>query len=195
MDAEPEGEITHLLHAWAGGEDAALQKLWPVIYTELRVLARRHMQRERADHTLQTSALVNEAYLRLLKTHDVHWCDRVHFFAVSATIMRRILVDAARTKQNGKHGGRAVRLCLDDVALVSSEGSAELLALNEALDRLAVLNPRQGKIVEMRYFGGLSESEIAGALGISDRTVRKDWSLARVWLFRELSHRGMQDDA
>ncbi|MDQ2840223.1 MAG: sigma-70 family RNA polymerase sigma factor [Acidobacteriota bacterium] len=194
MDDLPEEEITRLLRAWGDGEDGALDKLIPLIHGELHRLARRHMQRERPGHTLQTTALVNEAYLHLVNARGVHWHNRVHFFAVSARIMRRILVDLARVKCNLKHGGAERHVVLDEAAIVSPERSLELLAVDEALERLAALSLRQSRVVELRYFGGLSETEIAEVLRISERTVRQDWSLARVWLYRELSHCGVRVD-
>src|SRR6266480_3914431 len=163
-------EVTGLLQAWSGGDQAALEKLMPLVYAELHRLAKRYMGHEHAGHSLQTSALVNEAYLRLVDAHGVRWQNRAHFFAVSAQIMRRILVDFARTRQNLKRGGGALQVTLD-----------------EALEQLAVLNPRQSRVVELRYFGGLKEEEVAEALNVSSRTVRNDWSLARAWLYRELS--------
>ena len=187
-------EVTGLLLAWSGGDQAALEKLMPLVYAELHRLAKRYMGHEQAGHTLQTSALVNEAYLRLVDAHGVRWQNRAHFFAVSAQIMRRILVDFARARQNLKRGGGARQVTLDEGLIVSPESGADLLALDEALEKLAVLNPRQSKVVELRYFGGLSEAEAAEALNVSPRTIRHDWSLARAWLYRELS-RGGDDDA
>jgi RNA polymerase sigma factor (TIGR02999 family) len=191
--ASPE-EVTGLLLAWSDGEQTALEKLMPLVYAELHRLAKHYMRREHAGHTLQTSALVNEAYLRLIDARSVRWQNRAHFFAVSAQIMRRILVDFARAKQNLKHGGGARQVTLDEGLVVSPESGADLLALDEALERLAVLNERQSRVVELRYFGGLNEDEVAEALKVSSRTVRSDWSLARAWLYRELS-RGGNDDA
>ena len=191
--ASPE-EVTGLLLAWSEGEQTALEKLMPLVYAELHRLAKRYMRREHAGHTLQTSALVNEAYLRLIDARSVRWQNRAHFFAVSAQIMRRILVDFARAKQNLKHGGGAQQVTLDEGLIVSPESGADLLALDEALERLAVLNERQSRVVELRYFGGLNEDEVAEALKVSPRTVRSDWSLARAWLYRELS-RGANNDA
>jgi len=166
----------------------------PLVYAELHRLAKRYMRREHAGHTLQTSALVNEAYLRLIDARIVRWQNRAHFFAVSAQIMRRILVDFARAKQNLKRGGGAQQVTLDEGLVISPESGADLLALDEALERLALLNERQSRVVELRYFGGLNEDEVAEALKVSARTVRSDWSLARAWLYRELS-RGGNDDA
>ena len=180
-------EVTGLLQAWSGGDQAALEKLMPLVYAELHRLAKRYMGHEHAGHSLQTSALVNEAYLRLVDAHGVRWQNRAHFFAVSAQIMRRILVDFARSRQNLKRGGGALQVTLDEGLIVSPDSGADLLALDEALEQLAILNPRQSKVVELRYFGGLNEEEVAAALNVSSRTVRHDWSLARAWLYRELS--------
>ena len=186
-------EVTGLLQAWSNGDQAALEKLMPLVYAELHRLAKRYMSRERAGHSLQTSALVNEAYLRLVDAHSVRWQNRAHFFAVSAQTMRRILVDFARARQNLKRGGGAHQVTLDEGLIVSSESSGDLLALDEALEKLAVLNQRQSKVVELRYFGGLNEEEIAEALNVSPRTVRSDWSLARAWLYRDLNQGGSDD--
>ena len=194
MAQAPPEEVTGLLLAWSAGDQAALEKLMPLVYAELHRLAKRYMRREYAGHTLQTSALVNEAYLRLIDADGVRWENRAHFFAVSARIMRRILVDFARAKRKLKRGGGAQQVTLDEGLVLSPERGADLLALNEALEKLAVLNERQSRVVELRYFGGLSEDEVAEALKVSSRTVRSDWSLARAWLYRELS-RGGSDDA
>ena len=187
-------EVTKLLLAWSEGEDAAREELVPLVYEELHRLAKRYMRKERAGHTLQTSALVNEAYLRLVGAKAVRWQNRAHFFAVSARLMRRILVDFARAKHNQKRGGGALLVSLDEALGMPDEPSADVLALDEALSRLAVLHPRQGQVVEMRYFGGLSEEEMADVLKVSLRTVQQDWRLARLWLYRELS-RGDCDEA
>ena len=186
-------EVTGLLQAWSDGDQAALDKLMPLVYAELHRLAKRYMGREHTGRTLQTSALVNEAYLRLVDAHGVRWQNRAHFFAVSAQIMRRILVDFARSRQNLKRGGGALQVTLDEGLVVSPESGADLLALDEALEKLAIFNPRQSRVVELRYFGGLNEEEAAEALNVSSRTVRHDWSLARAWLYRELSC-GSSDD-
>ena len=186
MDQASREEVTGLLQAWSGGDQGALEKLMPLVYAELHRLAKRYMGREHVGRTLQTSALVNEAYLRLVDAHGVRWQNRAHFFAVSAQIMRRILVDFARARQNLKRGGGARQVTLDEGLVVSPESGADLLALDEALDKLAVLNPRQSRVVELRYFGGLNEEEAAEALKVSPRTVRHDWSLARAWLYREI---------
>jgi RNA polymerase sigma-70 factor, ECF subfamily len=190
--ASPE-RVTGLLLAWSDGDQAALEKLIPLVYAELHRLARRYMRRENAGHTLQTSALVNEAYLRLTEAHRVHWQNRSHFFAVSAQIMRRILVDFARARQHLKRGGGTYQVSLDEGSLVSPERGADLLALHEALERLGALSGRQSQVVELRYFGGLNEEEVAEVLKVSPRTVRHDWSLARAWLYRELSPGGRDD--
>ncbi len=185
-------EVTGLLQDWCNGDQAALEKLIPLVYAELHRLAKRYMRRENAGHTLQTSALVNEAYLRLIEAHGVRWQNRSHFFAVSAQIMRRILVDFARARWNLKRGGGARQVSLDEGLVVSPERGADLLALDEALEKLAVLNARQSRVVELRYFGGLNEEEVDEVIKVSPRTVRNDWSLARAWLYRELSSEGRQ---
>jgi RNA polymerase sigma factor (TIGR02999 family) len=187
MDQTPGSEVTRLLLAWSEGDEAALDALMPHVHAELRRIARRHMARENPHHTLQTSALINEAYLRLVEARGIRWQSRVHFFAVSAQVMRRILVDFARARQNLKRGGGARRITLEEVSVAGPERSIDLCALDEALSRLATLSPRQGRVVELRYFGGLTESEIGEVLKVSLRTVRNDWRLARTWLYRELS--------
>ncbi|MGH9839605.1 MAG: sigma-70 family RNA polymerase sigma factor [Blastocatellia bacterium] len=187
MSNAPSQEITQLLLAWGEGDQEALERLMPLVLGELRSLARLYMNRQRPGHTLQTTALVNEAYLRLVDSSRVKWQSRAHFFAVSAQLMRRVLVDFARSRQNLKRGGGARQVSLDEALVVSSERGEELIALDDALSALAEFNPRQSRIVELRYFGGLSEEETAEALKISIRTVRRDWSLARAWLYRELS--------
>jgi RNA polymerase sigma factor (TIGR02999 family) len=179
--------ITQLLLAWGAGDEAALAQLMPLVYDELRKVAARHLRRQRPDHTLQTTALVNEAYLRLIDSSKVQWQNRAHFFAVSAQLMRRILVDFARARQNLKRGGGAQQITLDDALAIAPERGADLLALDDALTQLAKLNQRQAQVVELRYFGGLNEEETAEALKVSLRTVQRDWKLARLWLYRELS--------
>ena len=179
-------EITQLLLAWGDGDKQALEKLMPLVYQELRHLAKNYMRRQRTDHTLEATALVNEAYLRLIDSSQVRWQNRTHFFAISAQLMRRVLVDFARTKQANKRGGDKQKVTFSEELPVSFEKESELIALDDALNELAELNERQSKIVEMRYFGGLNEKEIAEALDISARTVRRDWSFVRAWLFREL---------
>jgi RNA polymerase sigma factor (TIGR02999 family) len=172
-------DITRLLLAWNNGDEAALEQLTPLVYQELHRLARRYMGRERSGHTLQTSALVNEAYLRLIDWKNVRWQNRAHFFAVSAQLMRRILVDFARANAYAKRGGGAPHLDLEQVAIVSSDRGTDIVALDEALTSLAALSPRQSQVVELRFFGGLSLEETAEVLKVSIGTVRRDWSLAR----------------
>jgi len=186
-------QITNLLLAWGEGDEAALQTLMPLVYEELRKVAARHMRHQREGHTLQTTALVNEAYLRLIDASRVQWQKRSHFFAVSAHLMRRILVDFARSRNYQKRGGGAQAVSLDEAMIVAPERGADLLALDEALTRLQALNERQAKVVELRYFAGLSEDETAEALKVSVRTVRRDWNFARAWLHRELTGRAVND--
>ena len=189
LRAAPSEPVTDLLLAWGRGDDSALDRLIPLVRVELHRLARRHMRRERTGHTLQTTALVNEAYLRLVDLGRVRWQDRAHFFAMSARLMRRILVDHARSRQFVKRGGGARTIPFDE-ALVSVERNVDLVELDDALRRLADLDPRKGQVVEMRFFAGLSVEETATALGVSPVTVMRDWRVARAWLFRELRRRG-----
>ena len=185
MRTDSPKEITRLLVAWGDGDESALEGLTPLVYDELRRLAHHYMSQERPGHALQTTALVNEAYLRLIDWKNVHWQSRAHFFAVSAQLMRRILVDFARTQGYAKRGGGALQVTLDE-AVVSGEKGADIVALDEALRSLAELDERQSKVVELRFFGGLSIEETAEVLKVSEGTVRRDWSLARAWLHREL---------
>lgn len=186
-------EITQLLLAWGSGEQAALDQLTPLVYDELHRLAHRYMGHERPGHTLQTSALVNEVYLRLVDSSHVRWQNRAHFFAVSAQLMRRILVDFARSRRNLKRGGDAHQVSLDEALLVSGESGADLVALDDALKILASLDARQCQVVELRFFGGLSVKETAEALHVSEGTVRRDWGMAKAWLHRELSNEDGDD--
>lgn len=186
MTALSAHEITALLRAWSDGDSEALNKLTPLVYDELHRLAHRYLKREREDLTLQTSAMVNEAYLRLINWQNVKWENRTHFFAAAAQIMRHVLVDLARSRRNLKHGRSAVRVSLS-AAEIPHDAEAEVLALDEALEALARLNPRQSRIVELRFFGGLSIDETAEILGVSRGTVRRDWTIARAWLYRELT--------
>jgi len=179
-------EITELLEQWSGGNQSALDRLYPLVYEELRRLARSYMKREQKGHTLQTTALINEAYVRLVDQHNVHWQNRSHFFAISAQIMRRILVDHARRYLQAKRGGGALRVSLDEGMIVASERSEEVLMLDEALANLALLDPRRSQVVELRYFAGLNNQEIASVLKISENTVMRDWNLARAWLYQQL---------
>lgn len=180
-------EITRLLLDWGKGNKAALDELMPIVYNELRRLARHFMRGQRPGNALQTTALVNEAYLKLIDSSQVNWQNRTHFFAISAQLMRRILVDFARARNSQKRGGEQIKVTLDENIQVPSETETDLTELDEALEGLARLNPRQSQIVELRYFGGLTEEEIAESLNISTRTVRRDWNVARAWLYRELS--------
>jgi RNA polymerase sigma factor (TIGR02999 family) len=179
-------EVTQLLANWSRGDDAAFAKLTPLIYEELRRLAHHHMGGQRPDHTLQTTALVNEAYLRLADQTNRSWQNRAHFFAVAARAMRQILVDYARSYKSQKRGGGALKVELDDSALVSPEQSKEIVDLHEALERLATLDSRKAQIVELKYFGGLNYDEMAEVLKISRMTVRRDWEFAKIWLYTEL---------
>ena len=179
-------EITQLLIAWREGDGSALEKLVPVVYRELRRIAGNFMRRQDRGHTLQATALINEAYLRLIDSDQVNWQSRTHFFAVSAQLMRRVLVDAARQKNSQKRGGGHLRITLDDHIDIPLDNQTDLVALDEALSRLHGLSSRQSQVVELRYFGGLTESQIAETLKVSERTVRRDWNLARTWLYREL---------
>lgn len=179
-------EVTQLLLDWSNGNQAALDRLTPLVYDELHRLAHQHISRERRDHTLQTSALVNEAYLRLIDQRNVHWQNRAHFFSIASRLMRRILVDHARAHHYVKRGGGALRVSLDEAALVSQERAEELLALDEALVSLAAIDPRKCQVVELRFFGGMSVEETAAALEVSAITVKRDWSTAKAWLHRAI---------
>ncbi len=181
-------DVTQLLVAWRHGDQAAFDELVPLVYQELRRLARYYMSRESPDHTLQTTALVNEVYLRLVDQKHTHWQNRAQFFGIAAQLMRRILVDHARSHAYAKRGGGARQVPLDETAVLSPIQAAELLNLDDALQRLSDLDPRKGRIVELRYFGGLTVEETAKVLKVSPVTVMRDWSLAKAWLHRELSH-------
>jgi RNA polymerase sigma factor (TIGR02999 family) len=187
-------EITEWLTSWSKGDRVALEKLTPLVYRELHRLAQIYMRGERPGHTLQTTALVNEAYVRLIDTGRMNWQNRAHFYAVAAKLMRHILIDFARSRSNLKRGGGAVQVSLDEALTVSEERTAELVEVDHALTALAKLDERQSQIVELRFFGGLTEPEIAEVLQVSPRTVSTDWSLARSWLLRELS-KNKHDDA
>jgi len=186
MEATGPPNITQLLMAWGNGDQQALAELAPKVQQELHRIAARQMAGERAGHILQTTALVNEAYLRLVKWKDVKWNDRAHFFGIAAQMMRRVLVDLARERQRAKRGGGAVCVSLSEAINATVPKSANILALDELLQELEKLDSRQSRVVELRYFGGLSLEETAEALGVSVGTVRRDWSLARAWLSREL---------
>ena len=179
--------ITTLLSAWTQGEDSALAELTPLVHSELRRLARSYLRRERGGHTLQTDALVNEAYVRLIDLRRIAWRDRTHFFALAARLMRRILVDYARSRQYQKRGGGLQRVPLDLAGDVSLGRTDDLVALDDALAALAQVDPRKAQVVELRHFGGLSVVEVAEVLAVSEQTVMRDWRLAKMWLLRELS--------
>ena len=178
--------VTELLRAWGSGDKTALEELTPLVYDELHRIARYQMSREGEGHTLQTTALINEVYLRLVDFQGVQWQDRAHFFAVSAQLMRRILIDFARARSQEKRGGGAVHVSLDEAPTLSTPRDPDLLALDDALKALATLDERKSKVVELRFFGGLSVDETAEVLRVSSHTVLRDWKFAKVWLLREL---------
>lgn len=183
---EPTHDVTHLLQAWGQGDSDALDRLMPLVYEELRRIAKRHMLHQRPGHTLQTTALTNEVYLRLVDAKKVNWQDRAHFFAICANTMRRILVDFARSWGSQKRGGGERPLSLEESLDVAGGPRSDLLAVNDALTRLAAHDPRKSQVVELRFFGGLSVEETAEALKISPETVMRDWRMAKAWLYREL---------
>ena len=187
MQAQPAQDVTAILRAWTGGDERALDRLLPVLYEELRRTARAYMRRERSGHTLQTTALVNEVFLRLVDIHQVQWHDRVHFLTMAAQLMRRILVDHARRRGYRKRGGGERPVPLDESAMISPGWSPHFVAVDDALNGLAKLDARKAKVVEMRFFGGLSVEETAAALNVSSQTVLRDWSLAKAWLRREMT--------
>jgi RNA polymerase sigma factor (TIGR02999 family) len=180
-------DVTQLLGEWSGGDQGALEKLVPLVQPELHRLAHHYMSRERPGHTLQTTAVLNEAYLRLVDNAKPVWQGRTHFIAAAAQLMRRIMVDHARERQSLKRGGSALKVTLDETALVTETRARELLDLDEALERLAVQDARKSQIVELRYFGGLTVEETAEFLKLSQRTVEREWTMAKAWLYRELS--------
>jgi RNA polymerase sigma factor (TIGR02999 family) len=180
-------EITQMLRAWGDGDREALDKLLPLVYNELHRQAARFLRHERPNHTLQTTALIHEAYLKLVDQKQARWQNRAHFFAICAQLMRRILVDHARTRQRAKRGGGDLRVTLTEVVASAHERDINLIALDEALARLAALDARQSRVVELRFFGGLDVAETAAVLGLSPATIKSDWSLAKAWLRRELT--------
>jgi RNA polymerase sigma-70 factor (ECF subfamily) len=180
------GAVTELIRAWSNGDDAALARLIPIVEAELRRLARGYMRRERRDHTLQVTALVNEAFLRLTGARRLRWEDRAHFLGISARLMRRVLVDHARARGYQKRGGTLRRVTLDEAALVSPAPAIDLLALDRALEVLAADDPRKARVIELRFFGGLSVEETADVLHVSPDTVKRDWRLAKLWLLQEM---------
>jgi RNA polymerase sigma-70 factor (ECF subfamily) len=188
-------EVTMLLSALTNGEEGAASKLIPMVYDELRRLAGSYMRRERVDHTLQATALVNEAYLKLIEQRAVNWKSRAHFFGVAAQLMRRILIDYARGHTREKRGGEQKKVSLDEVFLFSEQQADELLAVDDSLNLLAKVDPRQARVVELRFFAGLSVEEAAEALGVSPKTVKRDWSVAKAWLYADLKERYGMDAA
>jgi RNA polymerase sigma factor (TIGR02999 family) len=190
MTADPSSEITGLLVDWSNGDQVALERLLPLVEKELRRIAHLHMRRENPNHTLQTTALVNEAYLKLIDQKKTRWQNRAHFFAIAATIMRRILLNYARDQHREKRGGKAVHVSLSEAATISPEQTEELIVLDEALQRLATLDPRKSRVVELRHFGGLDIEEIAEILKVSPITVMRDWKFAKAWLLREMEYGG-----
>ena len=186
MSTTSHQHITQLLVDWSNGDRAALDKLMPLVYDELRRRAHHYMRNERPGHTLQTTGLVNEAYLKLVDHQNMRWQNRAHFFAIAAQVMRRILVDYGRSRQREKRGGNAVRVSLDEVAVMSRERSAELIALDDALSKLAAFDERKSQVVELRFFGGLNNEEVGEVLKVHPNTVMRDWNFAEAWLRREL---------
>ena len=187
MNDELQHEVTRILHEWSGGDAGAPARLMPLVYNELRRRARGFLARERGTHTLQPTALVHEAYLRLVDQTRVSWQNRAHFFGIAANLMRRVLVDHARAHATEKRGGAVVRLSIEDLQIPLEQRASDLIALDEALEKLVEFDERKARIVEMRFFGGLTDEEIAEVLGVSSHTVLRDWKTARLWLYRELS--------
>lgn len=187
MDAPQSHEVTGLFQAWSAGNEEALQKLTPLVYRELHRAARHYMAGERTGHTLQATALINEVYLRLIDARRMDWQNRAHFFAVCAQLMRRILTDFARSRRYQKRGGGAAPMALDEALVVGSQPDSDLIALDDALKRLALVDERKSRVVELRFFGGLDVKETADLLKVSSETVARDWKLAKLWLLRDLS--------
>jgi RNA polymerase sigma factor (TIGR02999 family) len=183
-------DVTQLLVAWGNGDQAARDQLMPLVYAELHRLAHRHLKKERPGHTLQTSALVNEAFVRLVDQRDVHWQSRAHFFGIAAQMMRRILVDYARKRRFAKRGGHQLQVSLNEEVIAAKQRSAEVVLLDDALTQLAAVDERKSKVVELKFFGGLSIEETAEVLGVSPGTVMRDWTLAKAWLRRAMSRNG-----
>jgi RNA polymerase sigma factor (TIGR02999 family) len=191
MAEKPQHEVTQLLQAWRAGDQAALDQLMPLVYAEMHRLAHIYMRRERPDHTLQTSALVNEAYIRLIDANRIEWQDRAHFFAICSNVIRQVLMQHARLRCARKRGGNdAVKVDFDEAFIPLPERDVDLIALDDALNVLAETDPREARVVELRFFGGLSEEETAQVLGISSRTVRREWEHAKVWLIHQLKRGG-----
>ena len=192
MSERDPARVTALLVQWRDGDDAAVQELLPLVHREMKRIARRHMAGERRGHMLQTTALVNEAYLRLVDARRVQWRDRAHFLAMAARLMRRVLVDTARAHKNQKRGGALQRITFDQELPVASDTPEDVIAIDAALESLSLVHERKGKVVELRFFGGLSVEETAEALGISQETVLRDWRFAKSWLLRQLTGRPVQ---
>ena len=188
MSGDAQHDVTQILHDWSGGDRAAPERLMPVVYDELRRLARTFLVGERDTHTLQPTDLVHEAYVRLVDQTRVNWQNRAHFYGIAASMMRRVLIDHARGHATNKRGGGAIHLSLEDVQVPLEQRAADFVALDEALERLSQFDERKCKVVEMRFFGGLNDEEIAEVLGVTTRTVLRDWKKARLWLYRELSN-------
>jgi len=190
MAGPSQSDVTQLLVNWSNGDQQALEKLIPLVYGELRRLADRYLRRERPGHTLQSTALVNEAWMKLIDQRNVHWQNRAHFFGVAAQMIRRILVDYARSRHASKRGGHAYKISLEDVVEMPKQRDLDLVALDDALEGLSKVDPQQGRVVELRFFAGLSIEETAEVLRISPATVKRDWVSAKAWLYREMSGRG-----
>ena len=190
MAGPSQSDVTQLLVNWSNGDQQALEKLIPLVYGELRRLADRYLRRERPGHTLQSTALVNEAWMKLIDQRNVHWQNRAHFFGVAAQMIRRILVDYARSRHASKRGGHAYKISLEDVVEMPKQRDLDLVALDDALESLSKVDPQQGRVVELRFFAGLSIEETAEVLRISPATVKRDWVSAKAWLYREMSGRG-----
>jgi RNA polymerase sigma factor (TIGR02999 family) len=187
MSGDAQDEVTQILNDWSGGDPKAQERLMPFVYDELRRLARSFLAQERGDHTLQPTALVHEAYVRLVDQTRVNWQNRAHFYGIASRMMRRVLVDHARAHAAEKRGGGAIRLSIEDVQVPLEQRAADFVALDEALEKFSQFDERKSKVVEMRFFGGLNDEEIAEVLGVTSRTVLRDWKKARLWLYRELS--------
>lgn len=187
MQGEDTHEVTGILQEWRSGDKSAAERLFPLVYDELKRQARKYLSRERSDHTLQPTALVHEAYLRMVDQTIVTAENRAHFFAIASRVMRQILVDHARKHKSEKRGGAAQRFSVEDIDILPEQSAADLLELDDALKKLETLDERKCRVVDMRFFGGMKESEIAEALGVAEKTVRRDWQFAKLWLFREMS--------
>ncbi len=186
-DLNEPADVTEILRSWISGDRDAEERLFPLVYDELKSLARSYLRKERGEHTLQPTALVNEAYLRLIDQTRVDWKNRSHFYGIAAQIMRRILIDHARSHTSGKRGGAAQKISLDDATISVDQDATDLLALDQALTKLAAIDPRKERVVELMYFAGLEQKEVAVVLDVAEKTVQRDWQMAKLWLLRELS--------